>query len=63
MTTVSERLERPERGTEFTLMVASGPVVPGMPVSVLGTTVTGTDVEQWTGCLVVPVEDEEETHA
>jgi hypothetical protein len=58
---MSERLERPERGAEFTNMVATGPVVPGVPVPVVGTTVTGEDVQQWTGCLVVPVEDKEKT--
>ena len=60
---MSEPPERPEPGSEFTLMVASGAVVPGAPVAVVGTTVTGDDVEQWTGCFVVPVNDEEETHA
>ena len=60
---MSERLERPEPGSEFTVMVASGPVVPGAPVPVVGTTVTGDDVEQWTGCFVVPSNTDEETLA
>jgi len=60
---MSDRLERPERGVEFTSIAASGPVLPGVPVPVVGTTVTSDDVEQWTGCLVVLIEDEEETHA
>ena len=57
---MSERLERPERGVEFTNMTVGGPVLPGLPVPVVGTTVTGEDVQQWTGCLVVPVSDEED---
>lgn len=60
---MSEGIEKPWPGSEFTIMNAEGELLPGQAVSVHGATIDDEGVEVWTATFTPPgVRGEEAEH-
>ena len=53
-------IERPEPGSEFTVLKATGDIEPGRPLEVTGWTVTEEGVEPVSGIFVPPLPPDDE---